>query len=266
MHSEIMRTSLVSLILGVVALSGLVARADDPGALIESIRSVEALGEGNSTAAEAVRELSNSDAGVLPEILAALDEANPLAENWLRGAFEVIASRTLGSDAEFPREELESFLLDRDQYHRARRLAYEWLLQADPTAADRLVPGMIDDPSPELRREAVARLIDRAENIDGEQAKAKRPTSGRYLASMGLGLRWLQGGGWARIVLIHYHTGLGESSFLPGWNRGRKMPELRGFPRLPGRFGRGSACSVILHRPRSGRPEPRKKGAREGRP
>jgi hypothetical protein len=41
----------------------------------------------------------------------------------------------------------------------ARRLAYEWLCRADPAAPGRLLPGMLRDPSPELRRDAVAAEI-----------------------------------------------------------------------------------------------------------
>lgn len=146
------------------------ARADDPTALIETIQSVEPFGEGNVAAGDAVEALSACDAAALPEILDALEEANPLAENWLRAAFETIADRTLAAGDDLPRDELEAFVVDRGQYHRARRLAYEWLLKADPTAADRLVPQMIDDPATELRREAVARLIREAEQLDGDRA------------------------------------------------------------------------------------------------
>lgn len=164
---HLIRLSL-SLCFGAVAAANVPAQ--EPGALIETLKSVERLGAGNAAAGDAVRALSGCDADVLTEILAALEGANPLAENWLRGAFETIAERTLKAGDELPADELEAFVLDRGEYHRARRLAWEWLLKADPSAADRLTPRMIDDPGPELRREAIARLILEAEELDGARA------------------------------------------------------------------------------------------------
>ena len=50
------------------------------------------------------------------------------------------------------------------------------LPRVDETAPDRLIPGMIDDPSLELRRDAVARLITSAEKADsdGDKEAAKK--------------------------------------------------------------------------------------------
>jgi hypothetical protein len=58
---------------------------------------------------------------------------------------------------------LESFLTDKRHDQRARRLAFEWIAKADSAAPDRLIPGMLDDPSLELRRDAVARVLKPAE-------------------------------------------------------------------------------------------------------
>jgi hypothetical protein len=146
------------------------ASAADTKALIERVTAVEQFGQGNAAASTAVQELSAGDVTVLPEILDALGDANPLAENWLRGAFEAVADRTLRTGGALPTDMLEAFVLDRQQYHRARRLAYEWLVKADPSAEDRLVPGMIDDPGPEMRRDAIARLIDEAKQLDSPRA------------------------------------------------------------------------------------------------
>ncbi len=43
-------------------------------------------------------------------------------------------------------------------------MAYEWISRADKGAPDRLIPGMLDDPSVELRRDAVGRLLIQAAN------------------------------------------------------------------------------------------------------
>src|SRR5439155_12583421 len=41
----------------------------------------------------------------------------------------------------------------------ARRLAYEWLTRVDPKAPERLLLGMLHDPSLELRRDAVELVL-----------------------------------------------------------------------------------------------------------
>lgn len=57
---------------------------------------------------------------------------------------------------------LEAFLSDRRHSPRARRLAYELLAGVDSSVPERRLPRMLDDPSLELRRDAVARLVDEA--------------------------------------------------------------------------------------------------------
>jgi hypothetical protein len=109
-----------------------------------------------------VRELSQADATILPTILRGFADSNPLAANWIRSAFETVAERELQKGGSLPRAELEKFLLNRKENPRARRLAFEWLVKVDPTVQARLVPGMLDDPSDELRREAVQQLTDQA--------------------------------------------------------------------------------------------------------
>src|SRR5262249_44108736 len=99
---------------------------------------------------------------VLLDILAALDDASPLAANYLRSAFETIADRSLASGKQLPAPKLEAFVRDTRHKGSARRLAYELLARLDPTAPDRLVPGMLNDPGAELRREAVFRLVQAA--------------------------------------------------------------------------------------------------------
>jgi hypothetical protein len=127
-------------------------------------------GEGadNAQAAAAWRQLVGSPAEhttrvtLLPQLLAALDDASPLGANWIRAAFETIADRALRDGGKLPTDQIEQFFADRHHAPRARRLAYEWLSRADPTAAVRLTPGLIDDPSVELRRDAVAQSLDAA--------------------------------------------------------------------------------------------------------
>jgi len=130
--------------------------------LLKTLQAVGPKGAGNRQAAQAWEELVRADAAQLPTMLAALDQAQPLAANWIRCAVDAIAARELRGGGTLPQAELERFLLDTEHVPRARRLAYEWLVRVDPTAEKRLISGMLDDPSVELRRDAVAQLIDKA--------------------------------------------------------------------------------------------------------
>ena len=126
---------------------------------IRTIKSVGKKGEQHPEAIAAFKELSKANADALPTILKSFEGANPLAINWLRGAVESIADRELTKTGKLPAKSLEDFIKDLNRSPEARRLAYEWLLKVDATAADRLIPGMLHDPSPEFRRDAVERLI-----------------------------------------------------------------------------------------------------------
>jgi hypothetical protein len=123
-------------------------------------------GKGSREATAAWRELAKANPLKLPEILAGMDQAGPVAANYLATAAQTVAERQLDQGGKLPTAELEKFLLDRRHAPRARRLAYEWLVQVDPATPERLLPGMLDDPGRELRRDAVARLIAEAEKIE----------------------------------------------------------------------------------------------------
>ena len=129
--------------------------------LARPIRAVELEGTGNAEAARAWRLLVSNQAA-LPEVLAAMDGANDLAVNWLRAAAESIADDLLRGGGKLPVSELRLFLLETIHHPRGRRLAFELMARADPAAAADLVPGMLNDPSPELRRDAVQKLMDEA--------------------------------------------------------------------------------------------------------
>ncbi len=171
-----------SLLLVLVALSMLAATRPVLAGVEEQLATLKAVGPegaGNTAARNAWKSLSAADVSALPAILAALDDASPLAANWLRSSVDAIAERQLREKKPLPTATLEEFTLDTKHSPRARRLAFEWLCRADATAADRLIPGMLNDPSIEFRRDAVARLIKAAEKQEAagkpdETAKAWR--------------------------------------------------------------------------------------------
>ncbi len=135
------------------------ASAADIDSLLKAIKAVGREAQGNREANQAVAALSQQNASTLPAVLMGFRDANPLAANYLRGAVEAIADRTLNAGKSLPTESLEKLIRDAEQDPRGRRLAFELLTRVDPAAPDRIIPDMLLDPSPEFRRDAVARLI-----------------------------------------------------------------------------------------------------------
>ncbi|HLW65022.1 MAG TPA: hypothetical protein VKS79_06835 [Gemmataceae bacterium] len=137
----------------------------DTATAIRQIKSIQREGNGNEAAVAAVRELSKLGAEAIPEILAGMDSADIVVINWLRGAVEAIAERESAAGKPLPLQKLEAFLKDTKHEPRARRLAFECIAKADPKASQQLLPLVLNDPSAELRREAVAaKLADLRKN------------------------------------------------------------------------------------------------------
>jgi len=132
---------------------------------IAVIRAVGPEGKGNADATAAWENLSAAPVKELPTLLTAMDGANELALNWLRSAVDTIVARAANNKEALPVSALEKFVRAKSHNPRARRLAFELIASTDAKAAERLMAGMIDDPSPELRREAVQRLIVEAESF-----------------------------------------------------------------------------------------------------
>jgi hypothetical protein len=169
------------LLLGVSMLIGHTpfAAGADVKPLLARIKSIEAKGKGNETAMAAWRELTKAGPDALLDVFTALDDANPIAGNWLRAAVEAIVDRALADGKKLPAAALEKLVLDKSHAGPARRLAYECLTRVDKTAQGRLIPGMLDDPSAELRRDAVALAIADAEKQVPDKDKAAAVTAFR---------------------------------------------------------------------------------------
>ena len=150
------------------------AASNDLDTEIAVIQAIGIEGRGNERAQMAVRRLEQADSTALLRILGAMDEADGLGLNWLRATADVIVDRELSSGKGLPLEALGEFLLDVRHHPRARRYAYELIARLAPDATERLLPGMINDPSVELRRDAVQRLVDQAASLEtsGEKAGA----------------------------------------------------------------------------------------------
>src|SRR5262249_2473058 len=139
--------------------------------LLTRIKAVGKEGAGGPEAARAWKELTARGPEGLPDVLAALDDAGPVAANYLRSAVEAIADRAWASGKALPKGKLEGFVRDPRRNGAARRLAYDYLVRLDPKAPGRLLPGMLDDPGAELRRDAVAVVLAEAKGLLDKDAR-----------------------------------------------------------------------------------------------
>src|SRR5262245_47468282 len=149
------------------------ANLADAQKLLTQIKAVSKEGAGNQEAGAAWKELVNLGGDAILPTLTAMDDASAPAANWLRSAVNALAEKEKAAGRKLPAELLEAYVKDRGHNPPARRLAYELLADADPKAPERLLPAMLDDPSIELRRDAVARAMKLAERLEGEKAKAE---------------------------------------------------------------------------------------------
>lgn len=159
---------LMKLFLRTLVLAGGVSLvlAGPPPEIAEPVRVLCAVGpegQGNAAASAAWKRLAAGNATTLLPLLEAMDGANDYALNWLRAAVDAVASREMAAGHPLPLPELKAFLRETEHNPRARRLAFELVARTDPATADQLLAGMLNDPSLELRRDAVQKLMDQAD-------------------------------------------------------------------------------------------------------
>lgn len=171
---------------GLVACLCLQLCSAAPSDVLDAIRKVRAVGpegRGNAEASAAWKQIAASDLGQLTTILGGMDGADDLVANWLRAAVDTIVARESAAGQKLPADDLLAFLRDTNHSPRARRLAFEMVARVQPDAAEKLLPGMLNDPSLELRRDAVERVIaDAARTLE---AGRKPEAIQRYREALG---------------------------------------------------------------------------------
>ncbi|WP_339746866.1 hypothetical protein [uncultured Rubinisphaera sp.] len=151
---------------------------------IKTIQQIGHNAENYAAAQKALDSLQSSGPDALLPILYSLGEANPLAANYLRNSFEVIANKTLTEKKSLPLEDLLNFVRRTKNDSKARRLAFEWIRRVSPQEADKLVTNFLNDPSDELRREAVAKILKEIEELAKDDASAEALKRSRYLQAL----------------------------------------------------------------------------------
>ena len=166
------RFPLIAVLLSVVPFCG----AQDSE--ISTILKVGPEAAHNGEAAKAVATLSRARAEQLPRLFEAMNAANEIAANYLRSAVDTIVDRALAAKEALPLSEVRAFLGNTANNPRARRLAYEILARVKPEEARELLPGFANDPSVELRLEAVELLLASANDL--KEAKNNEGAASAY--------------------------------------------------------------------------------------
>jgi hypothetical protein len=168
--------ALIALALATASLNAAALSPKELQQSIRAIKSVGAEGKGNLQAGQAWQKLSQAQGKEIVTILKAMDGSSSLAANWLRGAVHSIADRELNAGRALPIADLEKYLKQTEHNPRARRFAFDLIARTDQTKADRIIPKMINDPSVELRRDAVQLVLDAAkkQKAGGNEAAAAK--------------------------------------------------------------------------------------------
>lgn len=151
--------------------SGAVATSFDEA--VKTVRNAE-VGVGADEAVQSAwRTLAATPVSEIPRLLDAMKGASPLAENWLRSAVDAVTDRAGSEDS--LAETLLGYVRDTANAPRARRTAYDVVRRLQPELAESLLDEAIDDPSLEMRYDAIARLIEKATAApEAEQAALYR--------------------------------------------------------------------------------------------
>ena len=147
--------------------------ADDLTGAVKILQAVGREGSGNREATTAWQTLAKADPKFLPVVLSGMSGANPLAENWLRAAVDAIVDKANGSGSPLPMDALKSFLNQTSNASGARVVAFDLIQQASAEEADRITPQLLEDPSAELRRHPVSKLME-----EGDALLAKNDKTG----------------------------------------------------------------------------------------
>ena len=149
----------VAFLMAVAAIDATAALPRKLASSVERLKAVGPEGQGNAVAQAAWNEVAKAKASQVPDLLVAMDGANDYALNWIRAAIEAAVQRETAAGSKLSVKPLEAILRDSRHHPRARRLAFELIQRVDAPRAQAILPDFLQDPGPELRREAVAQLM-----------------------------------------------------------------------------------------------------------
>lgn len=143
--------------------------AVDIDQLTAVINKIGVKGQGHAEARNAMSELVEIDPTDVVDILHGFDSKNVLALNWLRAAVDSVLESAHQNGKTIPLRELQAFLADTRNNENARRVAYEWIVQLDDSLRTNILLNSLNDPSLEIRREAVTEAVSASLKIKDAQ-------------------------------------------------------------------------------------------------
>jgi hypothetical protein len=143
--------------------------------LVKQVKAVGPDGAGSGPAAAAWAELKREKVAAVVPLLTAMDDATPLARNWLRSAIDAIVERETQAGAKLPAAEIEAFLKDVKHAGPARSMAFELVCNADAGARNRLLPTFLNDPAAELRYDAIESAFDKLRKLPKPNPETYEP-------------------------------------------------------------------------------------------
>ena len=135
--------------------------ADYEKNIIRAFTQLDAHGQGNIKAVQAMSWADKLAPKSIPALLQAMNQANPVGDNWIRGAIARIAASS--DRATFPKASVKAIIQNHDNEGSTRRAAFEILRQHHPSDAEALIPSFLHDREPSLRREAIQVILEDAE-------------------------------------------------------------------------------------------------------
>ena len=127
--------------------------------LVQPLIEIKKNGTGNKLAIHAWPKVADLPAQHIPELLNAMNRANPLGDNWIRAAISKISDKR---DSTLPIDEIIQFLNNYSNHADSRVEAFNIIQSSHPKRVELLIPGFLNDPVMALRREAVAKKLSAA--------------------------------------------------------------------------------------------------------
>ncbi|VTS03948.1 ATP phosphoribosyltransferase regulatory subunit [Tuwongella immobilis] len=149
-----------------------VSHAADSATWIKRILDIKNEASGSAEAAVAWKELVGQGPEAIPALLQALNQANPIAANYIHTIVDAISENARTAKKDLPEAELMAFLKETKNLPAARRLAFELIVDRKPDLKETLLAGMLNDRSNELRRDAIEQALRKLEKKPAEETKA----------------------------------------------------------------------------------------------
>ncbi len=154
-HSSIAKLKQTALALFIGLGMGVTLHAETSTELIKQLQSLQPNDASNQTATKTIKQLNAANDVTVIQSLTAMKGATPLGRNWLLG----LANSLYRKSGKSQTAELSTFLSDVSQDGEARYIAFQWLTANNAELRKKLLDGMKQDPSPELRYLAISEAV-----------------------------------------------------------------------------------------------------------